>query len=100
MRSLTELFCQVVNEPFFDTLRTKEQLGYLVHSVKRSNIGLTGVRFTIQSERDAAYLEERIDSFLTNFDQYLVDMTDEQFEKEKTSLVNRLREDHKNLHSE
>lgn len=61
---------------------------------------MTGFRISIQSEREADYLEERIDSFLTNFGKYLEDMPDEQFEKEKTSLVNRYREEHKNLHAE
>lgn len=100
IRTLTELFAQLIDEPTFDTLRTKEQLGYLVHSSKRANIGLIGIRFTIQSERDAAYLEERVESFLTNIETYLKDLPEEQFEKEKKSLANRLREDHKNLASE
>ena len=36
--AILELFCQIINEPAFDTLRTKEQLGYIVFSgVRRSN---------------------------------------------------------------
>lgn len=61
---------------------------------------MTGFRVAIQSERDAAYLEERIDNFLTKFEKQLEEMSDERFEKEKSSLTNRLREDYKNLHSE
>lgn len=61
---------------------------------------MTGFRISIQSEREASYLEERIEAFLDKFEQDLEDMTEEQFQKEKTSLTNRLREDYKNLHSE
>ena len=88
---------QLINEPCFDTLRTKEQLGYLVHSTGRASIGMTGLRISIQSERDAHYLEDRVDAFLNTFESYLSNMSDEQFDKERTSLVNRLREEPKNL---
>jgi insulysin len=91
------LLTQLINEPCFDTLRTKEQLGYLVHSTGRASIGMTGLRISIQSERDAHYLEDRVDAFLNTFEGYLSGMTDEQFEKERASLVNRLREEPKNL---
>jgi insulysin len=58
---------------------------------------MTGLRISIQSERDAHYLEDRVDAFLNTFEGYLSGMTDEQFEKERASLVNRLREEPKNL---
>lgn len=61
---------------------------------------MTGFRIAIQSEREASYLEERIEVFLNNVEKLLEDMPEEQFEKEKSSLTNRLREDYKNLHSE
>lgn len=61
---------------------------------------MTGFRISIQSEREAHYLEDRVDKFLLGFEKYLEDLTPEQFEKEKTSLVNRLKEDYKNLYQE
>lgn len=94
------LLGQLMHEPCFDTLRTKEQLGYLVHSSGRSSIAMTGIRINIQSERDAAYLEERIDAFLLTFDKHLSELSDAQFTREKESLANRLREDFKNLYQE
>ena len=100
IRTRNSLFCQLINEPCYDTLRTKEQLGYLVHSSGRAGIGMTGFRISIQSERDASYLEQRIDSFLASFEKYLEDMSENKFEQEKGSLVNRLKEDFKNLYQE
>lgn len=97
VRTRTMLLTQLINEPCFDTLRTKEQLGYLVHSTGRASIGMTGLRISIQSERDAHYLEERVDSFLNTFEAYLSNMSEEQYVKERASLVNRLREEPKNL---
>ena len=94
------LFCQLINEPCFDTLRTKEQLGYLVHSSGRASVGMTGFRISIQSERSAAYLEDRVDNFLLAYEEQLQNLPVEQFERERASLTNRLREDYKNLFQE
>ena len=50
--ALLELFCQMITEPAFDTLRTKEQLGYIVFSgVRRSN----GVQGLFQDRRALAH---------------------------------------------
>lgn len=100
IRTRNMLFCQLINEPCFDTLRTKEQLGYLVHSSGRGSIGMTGFRISIQSEREASYLEDRIDNFLKAFEKYLEDLAPDQFHRERASLTNRLKEDYKNLFGE
>lgn len=67
LRVMTQLFTQIFNEPFFDTLRTQEQLGYIVRHVTRELGTSTGLRFVIQSERDPTYLDARIESFLLTF---------------------------------
>lgn len=67
LRVMTQLFTQIFNEPFFDTLRTQEQLGYIVRQVTRELGASTGLRFIIQSERDPIYLDDRIESFITTF---------------------------------
>ena len=100
LRTKNMLFCQLINEPCFDTLRTKEQLGYLVHSSGRASVGMTGFRISIQSERSAAYLEDRVDNFLLGYEEQLQNLPVEQFERERASLTNRLREDYKNLFQE
>lgn len=80
LRTLTALFVQIFNEPFFDTLRTAEQLGYLVtHGLREKGV-LCGMRFLIQSERDPLYLDERIEAFLnTTVDSKLTEMTENDF---------------------
>ena len=44
--ALVELFCQVINEASFNTLRTQEQLGYIVASGVR-NFGGLFIAYTI-----------------------------------------------------
>ncbi|KAI5284325.1 Insulinase (Peptidase M16) [Ascosphaera atra] len=93
----TLLFDQLTNEPAFDTLRTQEQLGYVVFSGSRSLSTTMGYFVRIQSERDNDYLESRIDSFLTNFGKTLRDMDDKEFQDHKRSVINKRLEKLKNL---
>ena len=62
--ALAELYNEMVKEKFFDTLRTKEQLGYIVHSWVRSLAGVNGLSFIIQSDKSPDYLDDRIETFL------------------------------------
>ncbi|XP_068597613.1 insulin-degrading enzyme [Brachionichthys hirsutus] len=60
---LLELFCQIISEPCFNTLRTKEQLGYIVFSGPRRANGVQGLHFVIQSEKPPHYrlsLQDRL----------------------------------------
>ena len=61
---ILELFSQAISESCFDVLRTKEQLGYLVHSSIRELGGVRGIEISIQSDRSPVYLNERIENFL------------------------------------
>ena len=52
MQTLTylEVGCHIMSEPCFDTLRTKEQLGYDVFSMIRNTFGVIGVSITVNSQ--------------------------------------------------
>jgi insulysin len=100
LRAELLLFAQMTDEPAFDQLRTKEQLGYIVFSGARLNSTTMGYRVLIQSERHPVFLEERIDEFLKGFGKKLEDMDDTEFEGHKRSLVNKRLEKLKNLGQE
>lgn len=91
------LLDQMVHEPAFDRLRTKEQLGYVVFSNAIRSATRLSFRFIIQSEREPEYLESRIDSFLRWFKGGLRDMDSEKFEKHRQSKINERLETIKNL---
>lgn len=62
--ALLELFCHFVDEPCFDQLRTKEQLGYVVTADARRSRGVEGFRVTVQSARELDHVNERIELFI------------------------------------
>ncbi|TIC14554.1 a-pheromone processing metallopeptidase Ste23 [Wallemia mellicola] len=101
LRTKLSLFAQIVHEPAFDQLRTKEQLGYMVFSGMRKSIGAMGFRVLIQSERPPAFLEQRIEEFYdVTVKNLLESMTEEAFEKNKNSLMEEKLEKPKNLNNE
>ncbi|KAI0220840.1 Insulin-degrading enzyme [Lamellibrachia satsuma] len=84
---LIELFCQIISEPCFNILRTKEQLGYIVFSgVRRSN-GVQGLRVIVQSDRTPEYVESRIEEFLLQMKTEIGNMLDEDFTKHVEALA-------------
>ncbi|KAI9827721.1 MAG: Insulinase (Peptidase M16) [Thelocarpon impressellum] len=100
LRSKLALFAQTTDEPGFDQLRTKEQLGYVVFTGVRMQATVMGYRVLVQSERTPAYLETRIDAFLGGFGARLEEMSDDDFEAHKRSLINKRLEKLKNLGQE
>jgi insulysin len=93
---------QLLAEPAFNVLRTQETLGYVVSC---SQIGSprdtrAGIKFIIQSERKPAYLEERIEVFLSNQRDRLQNLSEEEFAQQKEGLQRKWLERLKNLREE
>lgn len=87
LRARVLLLEHLISEPFFNVLRTKEQLGYLVHAGASTNVTSIALGFHIQSERPATYLESRIDAFLREYKTTLESMEEEDFERQRKGLV-------------
>lgn len=100
VRAKTQLLDQIIHEPAFDQLRTKEQLGYIVFSGLRGSATTYGFRFIIQSERKSEYLESRIDSFLQAQATAIREMSEESLESHKRSVIVKRLEKLKNLDQE
>ena len=100
LRAKLQLFGQITEEPGFDQMRTKEQLGYIVFTGPKISATTIGYRVLIQSERTTEYLEERINAFLASFGNSLGEMSPDEFESHKKSLINKRLEKIKNLNQE
>lgn len=100
LRAHLAFLTQILNEPVFDILRTKEQLGYLVFSSDRVLIGSAGWRVLVQSEQSPEYVESRIDAFLRQYSDTLDKMAPEEFERHRASLIHAATEADKSLAEE
>ncbi|KTB06139.1 A-factor-processing enzyme [Nakaseomyces glabratus] len=100
LSALSGLFAQMLHEPCFDILRTKEQLGYVVFSSSLNNHGTANIRILVQSEHTTPYLEWRIDEFYKTFGEKLRNMDEEDFNKHKEALCKTLLQKFKNMKEE
>merc|ERR1719354_548015 len=67
---ILELISQIMEEPVFDTLRTREQLGYSVYSQLRNTFGVLGFSITVNTQATkytSDHVDERIENFLKIF---------------------------------
>ncbi len=102
LRVTAALLNQILSEPAFNILRTREQLGYVVSCSfwKAPGEAEGGIRLVVQSERAPAYLEERVDAFLDEMEQSIRTMSDSAFEEQKKGLEKSWTEDPKNIRDE
>lgn len=82
-----DLVTQILSEPCYNQLRTKEQLGYIVFCGSRKSNGVQGIRVIVQSANHPAFVEERIEHFLNGMVDYLENMTEEEFKRHKEALA-------------
>lgn len=100
LSAMSGLFAQMIHEPCFNILRTKEQLGYVVFSSSLNNHGTANIRILVQSEHSTPYLEWRIDAFYKKFGTLLSSMTEKNFKRHKDALCKNLLEKYKNMNEE
>ncbi|TFK42449.1 Metalloenzyme, LuxS/M16 peptidase-like protein [Crucibulum laeve] len=102
LRVTSTLLTQILSEPAFNVLRTKEQLGYIVFCSAWSLPGSSekGLRIVIQSEKTPGYLEQRVEVFLDGMKARIAEMSNEEFESQKHGLEKKWLEADKNLAEE
>jgi insulysin len=102
LRVVSSLLSQILKEPAFDILRTKEQLGYIVSCIGQllPNGNEHVLRLVIQSEKSASYCESRIEAFFETMTTRIEEMPDDIFQEHKATVQKRWREAHKNLGEE
>ncbi|KAJ1845875.1 metalloprotease, partial [Coemansia sp. RSA 2703] len=98
---LRQIVFGILKQPFFHQLRTKEQLGYIVHvGGHRDQQAKGSIILQIQSDSNPLYLAERIDCFLRNFRQVLVDYDDSKLTTKIKTLAEAWSEKHKSIQEE
>ena len=98
---LNQLVMQYISEPFFDDLRTKQQLGYVVFSRHEDIRDVLGCQFLIQSShKSCEFLINCINIFLIRIREEIKNITDEVVEVQKTAIHTQIAEKDINLNRE
>ena len=100
-RAALELLSSAIEEPFYDDLRTKQQLGYLVFSGVKEQERNGALVFVVQSAvRDPLYLTDAVFGFVAAFGETLRTIPPEQWRSIAESLARRKTEPEKRLAQE
>lgn len=91
------LFNEIVKESCFNTLRTREQLGYIVFSSSIRRHGVLNFRIIVQSVRDPTYVDSRIENYINTIQELLINMSDNVFNMYKNAFAIKLLEKPKGL---
>ena len=87
-----------ISAPFYTELRTKQQLGYIVHAGLHYRKKALGVRFIVQSEGyDPPAIQQRIESFLPLMAVQLAGLSAEKLADYRRSIVQKLQQPEKNI---
>ncbi len=92
-RATLSVLGSIIRSPFFDVLRTEQQLGYVVNAGAMSILDVSALVMYIQSPiADPVTLESRINDFIESYAEDLAQMPQETFDSSKAGLLNTLTE--------
>ena len=98
LKLTNKILMQIIDEPFFNDLRTQQQLGYVVFSRDFQTRDILGNQLLVQSaKKSCEYLLSCINKFLTTIREKYKNLTDEEFETAKKSICTILSEKDINL---
>lgn len=90
---LMELLADAIEQPFYNDLRTKQQLGYIVYSGVRARESIYSLAFVTQSSLvDGSELVRRIETFIQDWVPKLAEMSDSEFEEYRQGILVRKEE--------
>ena len=97
-RVLMGLTGQIIRTPYYHSLRTEQQFGYIVYAATTVLERTPGLAFIVQSPvADAATLVAASDKLLQQFEETAAALSVPEFEQHKTALRSMINRPHKNL---
>jgi insulysin len=98
---LLELLSDVIEQPFYNSLRTQQQLGYIVYSGVKVRHGIYHLTFTVQSSIvNGDELVKRIEQFLSTEIPKVARLNKKSFEEFRSGLLARKSEPDRRLTSQ
>ncbi len=89
---------QMLSQPFYADLRTRQQLGYFVFTYSMDLMRVPSVILALQSPgAGPGTLSIAVEKFLKDFEKTLIDMPEAEFERHRRALIARVEEQEKRL---
>ena len=97
-RAYYGLISQILSAPFYQQIRTEQQMGYIVFGTPYPILEVPGIAFIVQSPNySESDITSAIHKFLDGYANTLEKMEDKEFEQQKEGLITKLLETPKNL---
>lgn len=80
----------IIDEPLYDVLRTKEQLGYNIYCTTRDTYGIMGYSITVNAQavkNTTTYVDTRIEFFIRHISKYLKKIPERKLNQIKRDLI-------------
>ncbi|KAH8365582.1 hypothetical protein KR093_002263, partial [Drosophila rubida] len=103
MEAMLDLVDLIAEEPFFNQLRTKEQLCYSLGIFQRIGYGIMAYMLIINTQEtkfSADYVDKRLEAFRLRVPIIISELTDDEFAQMKEAIVNNKRLGDLGLHDE
>ncbi|KAG5888587.1 hypothetical protein JTB14_029883 [Gonioctena quinquepunctata] len=87
---IIDLIMLIIEEPLFDILRSKEQLGYHVYCSTKDTFGILGFTVVVHTQADkytTEHVDNRIEEFLKHTKKLLDEMSEEDLQQIKEDLI-------------
>ena len=92
------LIGEMLASPFYTSLRTEKQLGYVVSAFASNHLRVPGLAMIVQSPSvDEATIKSEMTGFLTAYKDQVATLTDADLKRYKASVLSGLEETPKNL---
>lgn len=98
LRATYALLGSIIATPYYQNLRTEQQLGYIVFATQYPQRNVPGLLFLVQSPKySPTQIQKASSVFFNNFTDTLKNLSQEEFNNHKQGLINRLLEPTKNM---
>lgn len=92
------LIGEMLSSPFYTSLRTEKQLGYVVAAFANNHVRVPGVAMLVQSSSvDERALRAEFDHFLSGYVEQIEKMNEDDLKRFRASVLSNLQETPKNL---
>lgn len=90
-RARYDVMAQLIGAPFYESLRTHQQLGYIVSASSFEMLEVPALGFMVQSpSANMEQIDDAVSTFLKAFEVSLADITETRFEREKQAVLSQL----------
>jgi insulysin len=82
------LASRIIEQRFYSSLRTQQQLGYIVQVSRNYQSSRAGLNFLVQSESPTALVEEKIMEFISQIPELVISLPNDDYYKYVAAVVN------------